>query len=289
MSKVETKPHYQIQELSMTENNFLFFYPAEETISKKVTFSTGSLAALQQSMKRVKIFVIIMVFALSPLVGSTEDKGFDPIIGLLTVPQVFGGFPCEKFESRSIPVFSTFGSEKPIAVIRVDKMWTFPKEGGCEGLEVRVHRPDNSTIEKLPSKEFEYEKSPAVIVFEKRNDWYRIQMENGSGWVSVTTENTFLPLMELFSSHKPYLTNEWDGRIWQSPNIGAKQVTGAKPGIAVRVLKSNLVDGKLWIAVLLPAEDDCGDIDNSIPPTQGWIPAHSKSGNVTLWFNSRGC
>jgi len=268
---------------------FYFFYAAEETVFKKVSFSTGSLVALQQSMKRIKLLVIIVVFALSPLVGSTEDKRFDAIIGLLTVPQVFGSYPCEKFEPRSIPVFPTFGSEKPIAVIRVDKMWTFPKEGGCEGLEVRVHRPDNSTIEKLPLKEFEYEKSPAVIIFEKRNGWYRIQMENGSGWVSATTENTFLSLMELFTSHTPYLTSEWDGRIWQRPNMGAKRVTGAKPQIAVRVLKSNLVDGKLWIEVHLPVEDDCGNIDSSTPPTQGWIRAHSKSGNVTLWFNPRGC
>lgn len=239
-------------------------------------------------MKQIIKLIIIIIFALSPLVGSTEDKKGEPIIGLLTVPQVFGSSPCEMFEPQSIPIFSTFRSEKPIAVIRVDKMWTFPKEGGCAGLEVRVHRYGNHAIEKLPTKEYENE-SPAVIVYEKYNNWYRIQMETGSGWVLASTENIFLSLLALFTSHTPYLTIEWDGRVWQSPNKGVKQVIGAKPRIAVRVLTSKLVDGKLWVEILLPVEDDCGNRNSSIAPIQGWIPVHSKSGNVTLWFNSRGC
>jgi hypothetical protein len=152
-------------------------------------------------MKQIIKLIIIFIFALFPLVGSSDDKKGEPMIGLLTLPQVFGSSPCEKFEPRSIPVFSTSGSEKPIAVIRVDKMWTFLKEGGCEGLDVRVHRSDSRTIEKLPSKEYGYEKSPAVIVYEKRNDWYRIQMENASGWVLASTENTFLSLIELLTLH----------------------------------------------------------------------------------------
>lgn len=247
------------------------------------------VGALHQPVKQIIQLIITGIFALSPLVGSTEDKKGELIIGLLTVPQVFGSSPCEKFEPRSIPVFSAFGSEKPIAVIRVDKMWTFPKEGGCEGLDVRVHRYGNPAIENLPLKEYEYEKSPAVVVSEKRNGWYRIQMENWAGWILASTENTFLSLTELFTSHTPYLTSEWDGRVWQSPNKDVTYVPGAKPGIAVRVLTSKLVDGKLWIEVQLPVEDDCGNRDSSITPIQGWIPAHSKSGNTTLWFNSKGC
>jgi hypothetical protein len=240
-------------------------------------------------MKQIIKLIIIVVVTLFPIAGSTEDKKSEQIIGLLTVPQVFGSSPCEKFKPRSMPVFSTFGSGKSIAVLRVDKIWTFPNEGGCEGLDVRVHRYGNPAIENLPSKEYEYEKSPAVVVYEKRNNWYRIQLENWSGWILASTENKFLSLIELLTSHTPYLTSAWDGRVWESPNKGAKHVTGAKPGIAVRVFTSKSVDGKLWIEIQLPVEDDCGKRDSTITPMQGWVPAHSKSGDTALWFNSRGC
>ncbi len=147
---------------------------------------------------------------------------------------------------------------------------------------------DNSIIEKLPSEEYDYE-NPAVIVFEKHKDWYKIRLENGYGWVLASGDNTFLSLIKLFTSHTPYLTNAWDGRVWQLPNEGAKQVTRVRPETAVHVITSKLVNSELWIKIQLPIEDDCGKKDNSITPIQGWIPAHSKSKDLTLWFHSRGC
>lgn len=36
----------------MTENNFLFFDPIEETVFKKVTFSTSSLASLEKRIMK---------------------------------------------------------------------------------------------------------------------------------------------------------------------------------------------------------------------------------------------
>ena len=61
----------------------------------------------------------------------------DTVLGLLSLPEVFGGGPCRPFEPGSISLYATPGARSPIAAIRVDQYWSFAPHGGCEGLEVR--------------------------------------------------------------------------------------------------------------------------------------------------------
>lgn len=67
---------------------------------------------------------------------------------------------------EEVPLFSAPDGAEPIAVIGVDRYWTFLSLP-CEGLIVRVH-PRGGEPPELPTEEFQYE-APAAIVYEQRD------------------------------------------------------------------------------------------------------------------------
>ena len=62
------------------------------------------------------------------------------VIGLLSLPQVFGPRQCAPFEPEQIALHAAPNDGRPFAFIRVDQNWSFAPHGGCEGLEVSVHQ-----------------------------------------------------------------------------------------------------------------------------------------------------
>ena len=52
------------------------------------------------------------------------------IIGLVSLPEVFGAGPCAAFEPQEIALHGAPADGKPIASIRVDKNWSFAPHGG---------------------------------------------------------------------------------------------------------------------------------------------------------------
>ena len=66
----------------------------------------------------------------------------DRVIGLLSLPDVFGAGPCERFVPREVALYSAPDTLRQVGSIRVDRHWTFPLDGGCEGLKVGVHLTD---------------------------------------------------------------------------------------------------------------------------------------------------
>lgn len=84
---------------------------------------------------------------------------------------------------------------KAVAVIRVDQNWSFAPHGGCEGLEVSIHR--GGQHEELPTLEYDYE-MPGAIVLEQRDGWLKVRLLNGSAWVKPSAVDQFMPLRDLF-------------------------------------------------------------------------------------------
>jgi hypothetical protein len=74
-----------------------------------------------------------------------------PVIGLLALPEVFGEGPCRPFAPREVPLYAQPRDLRPVARIQVDRPWSFLTDGGCEGLQVRVH-PTNRPPELLPEQ-----------------------------------------------------------------------------------------------------------------------------------------
>src|SRR5688500_17665336 len=124
----------------------------------------------------------LMILAVFAITGQAQTP--DRVIGLLSLPEVFGSRTCAPFEPRDVAVHSTPNDGTAFAAIRVDQNWSFAPHGGCEGLEVSVHR--GTVREDLPALEYDYE-MPAAIVVERQSGWFRIKLSQGSGWIKAST------------------------------------------------------------------------------------------------------
>lgn len=141
----------------------------------------------------IRAFILVLALPASAL---AQDR----VIGLLTLPEVFGNAPCAPFEPRVVTLHAEPGGAQ-VASVHVDQNWSFAPHGGCEGLQVSVHRGDART--ELPTREYDYE-APAAVVVEQRGLWFRIRLTGGAtAWVEVPKKADLLPF---YDSRNPLLT-----------------------------------------------------------------------------------
>jgi hypothetical protein len=212
----------------------------------------------------------------------------DAVIGLLTLPGVFGPAPCEPFQPSEVTLFAQPDSAAIAGHIRVARNWTFHEAGGCEGLEVDVHDAASGRRAALPTREAGYE-LPAVIVLERRGDWFRVRLDEGTAWIRASEHDEFLPIERLLEEGLTYLTEAWDGRLAPSPGAAAAAPAAAvEQGPAVRVVELRRAGDRLWVHVEVLGHSPC---DSAEPPVvaRGWLPVHAASGEPAIWFFSRGC
>ena len=220
------------------------------------------------------------------LLLSSQDTGGtrERLIGLLTLPQVLGGGPCVPFAPSRIPLYGQLRADKPIAHIEVDKYWTFHQNGGCSGLEVRVHEPGRPAAE-LPTQEYEYE-APAAVVVAREGEWFQIRTSSRPLWMKATTENTFRSLVELIGPDSlTYLTRSWDEAIHVVPGGSRAKVPAVGPDTPVLVRDNRTVSGELWL--LIETTDSCSQA--KVPKVTGWVRAYGRDNSPAVWFYSRGC
>ena len=95
----------------------------------------------------------------------------------------------------------------------------------------------------------------------------------------------------LISESLPYLTGAWNGRVYRTAgNAGTvTQIKSREPEAPVAVAGSAMLDKKLWFMVVVLKESPCASAEAPTVLQAGWIPAHSKSGDLNIWFYSRGC
>ena len=213
------------------------------------------------------------------VLSAVLSQGEDRVIGLLKLPEVFGEGPCKPFEPRPVPLYADAEGPREIGSIRVDQNWSFAPHGGCEGLEVRVHR--GATRSELPTREYDYE-APAAIVLEQRGLSFRIRLDDGSAWVRV-------PFAERFMSYESLL-EEFVGVTFLAADLphGTLKLTASQP---VRVVESRRDNDRLMLRVELLTHSVCNAFAEGPPEAIGeaWIPAHAPSGEPTVWYSSRGC
>lgn len=219
----------------------------------------------------------------------------DRVIGLLSLPSLFGNGPCDKFEARPLPFFETVDSAAPIGEIRVDAPWTFPDAGGCEGLRVGIHGDGEWAGGEFATMEFAYE-AQGAIVLARRGGRYRIELDDsgGAAWVEPAAGMQFYAIEALVSENLAYLgTGGWSGRICGRPGETATCRTinpGSESNPAVTVLGHRRVGGELWFEIKLPVEEGCSDPAPDVPRVQGWVSAYEDgSDEPVIWFYSRGC
>ena len=220
------------------------------------------------------------------IVSTAALSAQDRVIGLLTLPEVFGNEVCSRFKPESVPLFAEPNGAR-IGSIQVDQYWSFAAHGGCEGLEVRVHK--GSDRSELPTREHGYEE-PAAIVLAQNDRWYQIRLADGAAWVRATSRDEFKPLAALFDQALTALTEHFTGRLRNSPG-GAFIGQRFTDNQSVRVLEIRQQGDAQWINVEVLDYSPCSVPVGKEPQVigRGWLPAHAESGEPTVWFSSRGC
>jgi hypothetical protein len=160
---------------------------------------------------------LLTVLPLGLLAWTMTAQAADQVIGLLTLPEVFGRGPCDEFTPEEVPLYPSPDSVQVAASIRVDRNWTFPAGGGCEGLIVNVHRKDDAHASALPTEEYEYE-APAAVVLQQHDRWFKLRLADGTAWVHASERDRFMSLEELLENNETTVrTESWDGRLARAP------------------------------------------------------------------------
>lgn len=230
------------------------------------------------------------MIAAALLAGAWPAAAQDRILGLLTLPEVFGNGPCHPFEPATVALHASPGAAASIGSIEVDQHWSFAPHGGCEGLRVSVHAGEARAV--LPTLEFANE-APAAVVLAVQDGWFKIRLTGGTAWLRASARDRFMPMADLFSEYPTLtaLTAAHSGALRESPGGSASAIKPPTAGAPVRVLEIRSVGHDLWLQVAVMTHSIC-DVEQSGPPEVaglGWVAAHAASGEPTVWFSSRGC
>jgi len=230
-------------------------------------------------MKTGLLMAGLLVF---PAAASAQDQ----IIGLLSLPEVFGEGPCDRFTPQEVTLRAGPDSETIVGTIRVDVPWTFHAVGGCEGLRVNLHLTGTPRVTEFPTKESGYEE-PAAIVLQRRDGWFRVRLSEGTAWLQASPRDEYFPLEQLLTDRLTYLTDAWDGHLSESPGGAAAEPTVS--GRDVRLGQFRRVGDRLWVHVEVLSHSICESTEEPTVAARGWMPAHAVSGEPAIWFFSRGC
>ncbi len=167
-------------------------------------------------------------------------------------------------------------------------------------------RPDEKakiigTIDILDNKswpdndEFAYE-TPAVDVFDTKENWYEVRLHGQTGWIKSAKAYTYLPYPELLKDKMSFISVP-DVAVRQSPSESSKilkvlQKKNDELQISVDVLDIRRDAGKTpWIKINIMSDSICSpgyDVPSPRVLATGWIKAYENN-KPTVWFYSRGC
>lgn len=236
-------------------------------------------------MRRIALLIVCS------LLTTRAAAAADHIVGLLSLPEVFGGGPCATFTPEEIHLYASPTDAREVGTIRVEQNWSFAPHGGCEGLEVRVHIGDRK--QELPTLEYDYE-MPAAIVLDHRDGWFKIRLRDQPAWVKASVVDQFMPLADLFEEFVGVTTisKSFSGRLI----IGPGSTTGpilprVGPNQPVRVIEIRESLGRAWVQLEVLSNSACTAGKDGPPEViaTGWLPLHDADGAPTVWFSSRGC
>jgi hypothetical protein len=240
------------------------------------------------SRHRVMHAANLVALLLSSALLSQPALAQERVIGLLALPEVFGGGPCDRFTPRPLELRAT--PQGPVVgTVLVVKPWTHHSNGGCEGLEVGVRAPRAATVQQLPTMEYAYEE-PGAVVLERRGKWFRVRLSDGSAWLEASAQDEFYGLEQLFEDSLTYLTEAWSGQVAASPGSAGRPAKLPRRAAdqPVRVRRASREKEGLWFFVDIMSHACEGDGEPTVVD-QGWVPAYGKADAPTIWFHSRGC
>ncbi|MBL4620864.1 MAG: hypothetical protein JKY89_00545 [Immundisolibacteraceae bacterium] len=165
--------------------------------------------------------------------------------------------------------------------------------------DANINSADQRVIHNLSDLEtFEWSyEAPAAAVFGYHHDgeqaWYQLGLEStgARGWVVASKQLNFHPLSELVSESLAYLTGSWDKRVFSdvADPATAKLLDVTGDEIPIEVAGTAMFEGQLWVLVVVMKQSQCWSSAAPQVLDVGWLPAHSASGQLNIWYYSRGC
>jgi len=152
-----------------------------------------------------------------------------------------------------------------------------------------------------------YEQS--AVVYSAEAGWYEIGLRGllrRTGWIGPSDAGTFRSLEQLYLNSTTFVTAAWDKQLMRDAAVSPSEfvpssadvfpsATQKKDGLSfmpadepngASVLETRTIDGLLWVKSELQ-QRNCDDSPEQI--ASGWLPAHSPSGHLNLWFFAGGC
>ena len=211
----------------------------------------------------------------------------DRVIGLLSLPEVYGARMCAPFRPSEIALHTTPDDGTKFATVHVDQEWSFAPHGGCDGLEVNVHVGEQRHL--LPTLEYDYE-MPAAVVLEHRDGWFKIRSGARAAWIKAPLTGRFMPLAERYEEFVGVtaIAKSFRGRLSSRPAAAVGPIMpGVVAGQPVRVIESR----DAWVHIEVLSNSACTAANDGPPEVvaTGWLPLHDSAGEPTVWFSSRGC
>ncbi len=147
---------------------------------------------------------------------------------------------------------------------------------------------------RLELKEHGYEEYSVVVLARRTvggQRWARVALVSGSAWIPEPPGATFRSYADLVKESLAYLTEGWDGRVWDSPGgvprvVARRQIK--RPEHPADIFEYREVNGQLWFHVNVFSESPC-ETEQPVSLISGWVPAYNARGQWTTDFYSRGC
>jgi hypothetical protein len=200
----------------------------------------------------------------------------------------------------TLAVVLALGPPRVIGLVEIPSVLSEPQAAARRAVTLRTEPSDAAPVacvvraaEDVDTREHGYEELSAVV-YETRTGWYGLRC-HGSGdrlaWLPAKDTGPFRPLEELVQHGLAYLTTQWDRSLYEKPRRSAAshrlRLASREPDITVA--DSTVVDGELWLLVIVFGEGRCRAEEPGPVVDAGWIPAHAANGESAAWFYSRGC
>jgi hypothetical protein len=219
----------------------------------------------------------ILMFMVAMLVSlATAPLQEQRIIGLVEIPALFGVLESDQpvpTPPDSVRPISLRDSPDPAATIVVSIE-------SADAIEVREHG---------------YEQPSAVVYEISKNGWYLLSYtlgaRSGKAWLDPADAGVFRDVATLLRDGLSYLTREWDRKLYAAPagEPAAHQIPSDMIEPAIIIADHTVQNDEDWFLVVVQSSSPCEGMTHPPVVSAGWLPAHTRSGQMQLWFHARGC
>lgn len=234
-------------------------------------------------MFSISAFLLQVLLGTNCTVKQPNYAHFDRVfVGVAKVPAFFVDGRCKDVAGPSISVFADTSASRKIAELKWGRLGE-PSTNYC--IPLVFDPPHSCPRGVLPVQEDGYEEFVLMVV-ERKDDWVRVRLDRGTGWVHLSEGDKVVMYGELVVDRLAELTDAWDGHLYRAPGVGMRRLAERRNSTTVEDWR--YVGAHLWFKVRILAESPC-TTHSPRELARGWIRAYSANRQPTVMHFSRGC